>query len=807
MQKHHHCPLHISLAPLATLLLLIALLMPGIARADDETQPPAEIPTSDAWGLIWQDRTQELVSLLEESEALRKDLPATARKLDADISGAQREYQRLFALFQASRSLPSELVAINGHLLALERGLQKSLSPLQTIHEGLETKFGELESAEKELVAQLPRDRSDLAAELTTYLNNLSQGKRKLASLRSRLSGVIEPGKVLLGRIATTRGQIETMLPDLWRRHYLEPSSNLFDVGTWNGLQMSVETFIQNAPLRLATEMPTTPKVWIGCALRFLFIFVPVLIFGRMLARRETLRQALPDNRWKRLTNRSMVWIGIGLALHFASWNSGEVFRAIVVPANIFLIWGQLTLAWELRALHRPGSPRRSPFQPLFAPVLASLLLLFLNPPLVLLGPVWSLVLLIALWHSRKRQRHGTIPPLEANMVLIEPFMLWLSLVVTLFGWGRLAILLYMAYLAIAVSLQLGLALMRLLDDASARLPREGASAILGGVILGITAPLVLLLVAGALVLWVIAYPGGSYILRHAIEFNFKVGEVSFDGLRILFILTAFYVTRSLVAVGSTFLVRLPQRMHRFDRSMVQPMQTAFTYLLWALFGLYVLNALGVSLTNLAVIAGGLSVGIGFGLQTIVNNFISGLILIFGRTLQEGDIIDLGGTMGTVRKVSIRATTVETFDNAVIFVPNADLVSNRLTNWTRNSLTIRRDVAVGVAYGSDVELVTRLLLEVAKAHKRVLHHPGPVVLFDNFGPSSLDFILRVWVDDIAVGVSTASDLRVEIDRVFRENNVEISFPQLDLHVRSAEGLQPLTPGATTPTAPSASGEA
>ena len=175
--------------------------------------------------------------------------------------------------------------------------------------------------------------------------------------------------------------------------------------------------------------------------------------------------------------------------------------------------------------------------------------------------------------------------------------------------------------------------------------------------------------------------------------------------------------------------------------------------------------------------------------------------------MQEGDIIDLGGTMGTVRKVSIRATTVETFDNAVIFVPNADLVSNRLTNWTRNSLTIRRDVAVGVAYGSDVELVTRLLLEVAKAHKRVLHHPGPVVLFDNFGPSSLDFILRVWVDDIAVGVSTASDLRVEIDRVFRENNVEISFPQLDLHVRSAEGLQPLTPGATTPTAPSASGEA
>lgn len=795
--------------PAFILLLLLSL---SHAAAAEEAPPAEEGTTSDVWGLIWQDRTQELLTLLEESESLRKDLPATARKLDTEVSNAQREYQRLFALYQASRSLPAELVAINGHLQALEKGLQKSLTPLRALLEGLETKFTELESAERELGAQLPRDRSDIATELTTYLNNLTQGKRRISTLRGRLAGVLEPGNVLLSRISTTRGQIDAMLPDLWRRHYLEPSGNLFDVGLWSATQNSVEVFVQNMPLRLASEMPPSAKVWLGCALRFLFIFVPFFILSRVLARREGLRHALPDNRWKRLTNRCMLWVGMGLALHFASWNNGEIFRAIVVPANIFLIWGQLTLAWELRALHRPGAPRRSPFQPLFVPVFASLILLFLNPPLPLLGPLWAIVVLLALWRGRKREKQPNTPPLEANMLLAEPALLWLSLLVTLFGWGRLSILMYMSFLAIAVSLQLGFGLMRLLDDASSRLPREGASAIMGGIALGLAAPVVLLLVVGALFLWVIAYPGGSYILRHAIEFNFKVGNVSFDGLRVLFILTAFYVTRSLVTVSSTFLVRLPLRLQSFDRSMVQPMQTAFTYLLWALFGLYVLNALGVSLTSLAVIAGGLSVGIGFGLQTIVNNFISGLILIFGRTLQEGDIIDLGGTMGTVRKVSIRATTVETFDNAVIFVPNADLVSNKLTNWTRNSLTIRRDIAVGVAYGSDVELVKRLLMDIAKSHDRVLHHPGPVVLFDNFGPSSLDFILRVWVDDIAVGVSTASDMRVEIERVFRENNVEISFPQLDLHVRSAEGLtgagsqRPSTDEAVSPAPPTVEAE-
>lgn len=113
-------------------------------------------------------------------------------------------------------------------------------------------------------------------------------------------------------------------------------------------------------------------------------------------------------------------------------------------------------------------------------------------------------------------------------------------------------------------------------------------------------------------------------------------------------------------------------------------MQTGITYGLWTLFALFTLKALGFGLENLAVIAGGLSVGIGFGMQTIVNNFLSGLILIFSRTLHEGDVIDVGNLQGVVRKISVRATTVETFDNAIIFVPNSEFVSNRLINWTRN---------------------------------------------------------------------------------------------------------------------------
>ena len=191
------------------------------------------------------------------------------------------------------------------------------------------------------------------------------------------------------------------------------------------------------------------------------------------------------------------------------------------------------------------------------------------------------------------------------------------------------------------------------------------------------------------------------------------------------------------------------------------------------MFGLYTLSALGFSLTSIAVVAGGLSVGIGFGLQNIINNFVSGLLVIFGQTLREGDVIDVGGVNGIVRRINIRSTQVETFDNAVIFVPNAEFLSGKLTNWTRNGRMVRQEVAVGVAYGSDIQLVEKLLKQVAKEHQKVLTYPEPVVLFNDFAASSLDFRLRFWVGDILHGSGIASD-------------IEISFPQMDVHLRENE---------------------
>jgi small-conductance mechanosensitive channel len=211
-------------------------------------------------------------------------------------------------------------------------------------------------------------------------------------------------------------------------------------------------------------------------------------------------------------------------------------------------------------------------------------------------------------------------------------------------------------------------------------------------------------------------------------------------------------------------------------------------YLLWGVGVLAALHAFGLSSTSLTVAFGALSIGLGFGLQNIFNNFISGIILLFERPIQVGDAVEINGVWAEVKKIRFRSTVVQTFDNASLIIPNSEFISSQVTNWSFRDLTLRIKVAVGVAYGSDIELVRSSLLEIADRTEKVLANPPPDVLFTDFGDSALIFVLRVWTDvDNMLKVGTA--IRFEIDRVFRERNIEIAFPQRDIHIRSSVTAQ------------------
>jgi small-conductance mechanosensitive channel len=199
---------------------------------------------------------------------------------------------------------------------------------------------------------------------------------------------------------------------------------------------------------------------------------------------------------------------------------------------------------------------------------------------------------------------------------------------------------------------------------------------------------------------------------------------------------------------------------------------------------LVTLSVLGFDFTNIAIIGGALGVGIGFGMQTIVNNFVCGLIMLFERPVKVGDSVEFGTQQGRVKQVGLRATVVETYDNAEIVVPNADLITSQVTNWTLAERQRRLKLPVGVAYGSDVALVLQTLMACAEDHVMVLNDPEPTVIFFGFGDSSLDFELRVWIADFDQRRQVQTEINQDIDQRFRELDIEIPFPQQDLHLRS-----------------------
>jgi small-conductance mechanosensitive channel len=201
--------------------------------------------------------------------------------------------------------------------------------------------------------------------------------------------------------------------------------------------------------------------------------------------------------------------------------------------------------------------------------------------------------------------------------------------------------------------------------------------------------------------------------------------------------------------------------------------------------GFYIaLTSIGLELGILLVPLGAIGIGLGFGLQRIAENFVSGLILLTERPISDGDIIEVNAVRGVVEKIGLRSTLLRTFDNTRVTVPNSELISNQVDNWTLADRTVRIRFNVGVAYGSDVKLVEQLLRQALADHEDVLPEPEARVFFIEFGDSSLNFLIFAWVDTPAKRLTTLSDLHFAIDEAFRENDIEIPFPQRDIHLRS-----------------------
>jgi potassium-dependent mechanosensitive channel len=274
-----------------------------------------------------------------------------------------------------------------------------------------------------------------------------------------------------------------------------------------------------------------------------------------------------------------------------------------------------------------------------------------------------------------------------------------------------------------------------------------------------------------------------------AIWDGFVIGNIRISPMSIATALLAFSIV--------LFITRFIQRMLsdrvfpilKLDVGVQNSIRTGFGYLGIVIAILSGVSTLGLNLSSLTIIAGALSIGMGFGLQNVVSNFIAGLILLIERPVKVGDWVVVGTNQGIIKRIRVRATELQTFDHAEVIIPNSEMVSNAVINWTHKDRERRLNIPIGVSYGSDLEKVRQILLDCAAAEKRIASSPEPQALLQNFGDSAVEFELRCFIYNVDDFVDASTDLRFAIWHAFNENGIEIPYPQRVIHIPEIHGLQ------------------
>ncbi len=277
-------------------------------------------------------------------------------------------------------------------------------------------------------------------------------------------------------------------------------------------------------------------------------------------------------------------------------------------------------------------------------------------------------------------------------------------------------------------------------------------------------------------------YKSVKSFVSAVIGFQLEVGSLSVSLGDVLIFLITIYISVILSRFIRFILEEDVLRKVKLPRGVAGSISMLTHYVILAIGFTVAMSAAGIEWSRFAILAGALGVGIGFGLQDVVNNFVSGLILIFERPIKLGDVIELENLRGNVKRIGIRSSTIRTFEGAEVIVPNSFLISNKVVNWTLSDRMRRVSVPVGVAYGTDPKTVIKLLENIAKKHQEVREKPEPVALFLGFGESSLDFELRFWTNNFDTWLELQTDISVHINEELAKAGIEIPFPQRDIHI-------------------------
>jgi small-conductance mechanosensitive channel len=338
---------------------------------------------------------------------------------------------------------------------------------------------------------------------------------------------------------------------------------------------------------------------------------------------------------------------------------------------------------------------------------------------------------------------------------------------VCLAGFGPQALILTQAFFMLLLTQRLAGTVTRGLTSLYER--RQGKQG------LGMVLPFAQTVIYALYFTWVLHYMGGPGFADHVMDLSVHIGVATVTPAADVGLVIGFFAARILLSWLRSLTALATIRGRKLDQGLAHALDNVASYLVWVGYVLLGLHLFGVPLQALAWIASGLSVGIGFGLKDIVNNFVSGMIIMFGGSIKKGDIIQQGKNLGRVESVSVRNTVVRTLDNTMVIIPNSSFLKGEIVNLSYHDATTRLTIPIAVAPGAKIKKVRKLLLAVAKDNENVLKNPKPEVNIRQFGRFGVEFDLYVWIDDYMKKFTTESDMMAEIDRRFQENKIMLAF--------------------------------
>ncbi|MCX5829492.1 MAG: mechanosensitive ion channel [Deltaproteobacteria bacterium] len=743
--------------------------------------------------LVWNDMiTRERTEVKELKHELDKfiaEQPVEAKKVQAKIMELNRELRRLLLVHGLSYNTPIECRDTLKKMEALKKSVHSGINPIKQQIKDLDLLEKEIRGR-KEEYSKLAEDESLSASApiIREYVNDLDKVLISATKVKQLLIFFPNTVEDFLSRLEQRRSVVEKKLADLWETYFFKPTPfNYFTSEAWKWVPIVTANWWKYVPLFGLTPTEEQKSAYHDFVLQIIISWLAASIVGYLFLR--WLGKKLPDSHSVRYFLPSFIWTALGVSVLINTVISEHFqFGTYQSFADIFISGGAVSFAWNLRKDRSPEEGQRTFHNilwPLWLIYATGIIVQILCMHPIVATPVFTtLFLLSSLYYYllEKRITHGRDQKLSTLTAALSAILV----VAALLGWGSLAMILSAFWFMIILNIELGSGLSGYFWKVIHSGRHKSHVLILFS---NMALPLVFIGLLTLMVVWAAIYMGGMPLLQKIIQWEIDWGMIRLRITTVLTLAALFFMTRSFIALFHTAIKFQRKRWENIEEGAVKSLQTLSSYVIWSVYIIVSLHFLGVGIGNLAIIAGGLSVGVGFALQDLLKNFVSGLMLLFGRSIHPGDEIQIEDVHGSVKRINIRSTVVQTNEDSTIFLPNSDLVSKKVVNWTHKDPRGRTEVIVGVAYGTDTDLVKDLLVKCALANPDVLKTPPPYVLFNDFGDNALILHLRFWIMHVVLARDKVkSAIRFEIDRVFKEHNIELAYPQRDIHIRSVDGL-------------------